>query len=279
MVDKIRELYRRLLYYLQRDKFDRELDEEIHAHLEMKAEASSRDGIPPDKARRTATLEFGNPTLIQEASREVLSFRRLEALLQDLRYGSRVLFQKDRGFTFTAILILALGIGATTTIFSLLNAVLLKPLAYPDSDRIVSVWRFQGSGFSGPELADLQDQSKAFEELSYLNASGFNMAADAVPERVQGLNASASFFRILGAKPAMGRTFSEEEDRPETSPVVIISNNLWRDRFASNPDILGREISDRSSSDNPSVPWSSDGKFNTPGHISFAIGNPSRRKR
>jgi hypothetical protein len=119
MVDTIRQLYRRLQYYLNRNQFDRELDEELRAHLEMKAQEIARQGTPLEEAHRAATLQLGNRTRIREASREVFSFTRLEALIHDLRYGSRILFKKDTAFSFTAILILGLGIGATTTIFSL----------------------------------------------------------------------------------------------------------------------------------------------------------------
>ena len=242
MFDRLREVYRRLQYYLHRSRFDRELEEELQNHLELKSREIAEQGLTAEEARRAATLQLGNRTLIQETSREVFSFTRLEALAQDLRYGFRMLFQRGRGFTFIAILILALGIGATTTTFSLLNAVLLKPLAYPDPDGIAALWRYEKSPFSGPDFADLKDQSKAFEDLSALNATGFNMAAGGFPERVQGLMASANFFRILRAQPAIGRTFANGEDAPETNSVVVISNSLWRDRFDSSPDILGKII-------------------------------------
>ena len=242
MFDRIREVYRRAVYYFRRDEFDRELEEELRNHLDLKTREIARQGIPAEEAHRAATLQLGNRTLIQETSREVFSFSRLETLIQDLKYGFRMLFKNELGFALTAIVILALGIGATTTTFSLVNAVLLKPLAYPDPNRIVALWRYQNSGFSGPDFADLKDQSEAFEDLSALNATGLNIAGAAFPERVQGLVVSANFFRILRAQPALGRTFLDNEDRPEASPVVVISNTLWRDRFDSNPEVLGKAI-------------------------------------
>jgi putative ABC transport system permease protein len=235
-------MYRRAFYYLHRDEFDRELEEELQNHLDLKAREIAKDGLPAEEARRAATLQLGNRTLIRETSREVFSFSRLETLIQDLKYGFRMLFKNDFGFALAAIVILALGIGATTTTFSLLNAVLLKPLAYPDPDRIVALWRYGNSVFSGPDFADLKDQSEAFEDLSALNATGLNLAGPAFPERVQGMMVSANFFRILRAQPALGRTFLDNEDRPEASPVVVISNTLWRDRFDSNPETLGKTI-------------------------------------
>src|SRR5215467_13246363 len=184
MFDRIREVYRRLHYYLHRNRFHRELDEELRAHLEMKIQEIAQQGISSEQARRTATLQLGNRTLIRETSREVFSFGRLEALVQDLKYGFRALFKKNRALSFTAILILGLGIGATTTIFSLVNAIMLNPLGYSEPDKIVTVWRYQGSPFSGPDLADLTDQSRAFSDLSGFEPTGFNVAGVGLPERL-----------------------------------------------------------------------------------------------
>jgi putative ABC transport system permease protein len=173
----------------------------------------------------------------------------MNTLLQDIRYGIRVML-KSRGFTVAAVLALALGIGANTAIFSVVNGVLLRPLPYPDPERIITVWQnLETRG--GPKLeytspADFKDwkeQSEAFEHMAAFAGWGPTLTGQAEPEQLRGAAVSYDMFSVLGIEPALGRSFNEEEDRAGAEPVVILSNGLWRRRFGADPSLVGKTIS------------------------------------
>jgi putative ABC transport system permease protein len=165
----------------------------------------------------------------------------MNGIIQDFRYGLRML-TKSPAFAAVAILALGLGVGATTTVFSLFNAILLRPLGYPNSDRIAAVWEWESSPFSGPDFADLRHDTKSFEALSLISDYGFNLTGAEQPEWVDGFRVSASFFHVLGTRPAIGRTFLEGEDQPWAAPVAVVSDRLWRNRFAADPQICGKAV-------------------------------------
>ncbi|HEX2661921.1 MAG TPA: ABC transporter permease [Candidatus Acidoferrum sp.] len=168
----------------------------------------------------------------------------MNSLLQDVRYGIRMLI-KNPGFTTVAVLTLGLGIGANTAIFSVINAVLLRPLAVEDPSHIVYLeeqWRDIFPGLSVGNFVEIQSQSKSYSKLCSSNSASFNLAAREVPERVSGEIVTADYFSTFGVQPVLGRTFTPDEDKPGRSEAVVLSEQLWRTRFASNPAIVAQTL-------------------------------------
>jgi predicted permease len=248
MMDKLSQLWRRLLFYARRDRFDRELEEEMRFHLEMKAQENAEAGMEPLEARYAAHRQFGNQTLLREVSRDMWGFRTLEALAKDLRYGLRMMI-KNPGFTVVAVISLALGIGANTAIFSIVNSVLLRPLPYPSAERLMTIWEDHRAR-NGPErewtsppgFEDWRDQAKSFDHVVAVQFWQPTLTGQGEPERLTGAQVSHDTFAMLGVAPALGRSFRPEEDRPGVESVVIISHGLWRKRFGADPSLVGRRI-------------------------------------
>ena len=172
----------------------------------------------------------------------------METLVQDLRFAARMLF-KNPGFTFVAVLALALGIGANTAIFSVVNAVLLRPLPFNEPDRLAMIWEDntkEGDNeypISFPDLIDFQNQNKSFEMMGAVTPRwNLTLAGSGEPERIQGHFASANFFKTLGVSPMLGRAFLPDEDEPGKDPVVVLSHALWQSRYGANPDVLGKTL-------------------------------------
>ncbi len=220
-----------------------DLEEEIRSHLEMEEQENLESGMPPDEARYAALRRFGNVTLAQERSREMWGWDFIETLWQDVRYGLRMLL-KNPGFTFVAVLTLALGIGANTAMFTVVNTVLLHPLPYPDSGRIVNIARQGGGSNSVPMFTYWQQKNTLFEDLTAydLTGTGLNLSGGDRPELVQGVHVSRNYFRLFGANPILGRTFTAEEDRPGGTHVVLMSYGLWQRRCGGVPSILGKTM-------------------------------------
>jgi putative ABC transport system permease protein len=215
---------------------DRDFGLELESHLSMLTEDKIRSGMTAEEARRKARLELGGLAQLQQAHRDIRLFPFVGTLLQDLRYGVRRL-RRNPGFTIVAVLTLALGIGATTAIFSVVNAVMLRPLPYRNPDRLVLVPNVRGTDF-----LRWRDQSKAFESMAAFYFHTDDLTGSGEPERLAVLYVSANLFATLGVAPALGRAFTPEEDREGGGPVVVLSDSFWRRRFGSDPQVIGRAI-------------------------------------
>jgi predicted permease len=232
---------------INRRRAEVELEEEIRTHLELETEQNVEVGMTPEEARYVALKTFGSVTLSKEDSRAMWGFRSLETLWQDVHFGVRMLM-KNPGFTIVAVIALALGIGANSAIFSVVNTVLLRPLPYKDPDRLVMVWEDatkQGFPRDTPAPAnyiDWRDQNQVFEGMAAIADMSFNLTGVGEPERIEGRRVSANLFTLLGVEPQLGRAFLPEEDQPGANRVVIMSHGLWQRRFGSDVTIIGKPL-------------------------------------
>jgi putative ABC transport system permease protein len=224
-----------------------ELEDELHAHLEMLTEESVRNGVNVDEARRQAKIKLGNDFRTQEDFRRQTGLPFLEVLLQDLRYGLRML-RKSPAFTAIAIITLALGIGANSAIFSVVNGVLLQPLPYGDPGRLINIFNTAPSrdldnfGGSPPDFRALRERNQSLTSLSALSMSFFNLTGPAQPERLRAAVVSAEYFTTLGVKPAIGRAFLPNEEQWGSHHVVILSDAFWRAHLNADPNIQWKTI-------------------------------------
>src|SRR5262245_5806270 len=247
MMDKLSQLWRRLLFYLRRDRFDRELEEEMRFHLEMKARENAEAGMKSEEARYAARRQFGNQTLLREVSREMWGVRSIETLFQDLRFGIRM-FLKSPGLTAVLILTIALGIGFNSALFSVVNTLLLSPLQFPDADRLIIAGARSAKisrnrlGVTPEEFTEWRKQTQSFAGVAAHDGTLFNLSGTDEPERMQAGRVSTNFFSVIGIKPALGRDFLPEEDELKGGRVVILSQSVWRRRFNADPSLIGRTI-------------------------------------
>ena len=252
MVNMWTEFTRRLAMLFRGRHFDADLEEEMRLHRELREREQSEAGVGPEEARYRARRRFGNDLLLREESRDMWGWSWLENSLQDVRFAWRILL-KNRAFTAVAVLTLGLGIGANTAIFTFVDASLLKPLPYPDSAKIVFIAQHP------PHSSDLvhvhpfdflqwQARSQSFDALALVQSIPANAMGPEGAEQLSGLWTTAGLFRVFGVSPALGRGFTEDEsvavgDPPAaTGHVVIISHALWRQRFASDPNIIGKTL-------------------------------------
>jgi len=236
MIHYLRALAAKLRGLFGDRRADRELDDEIETHLRLLTERYVLQGMTETEAAWAARRQFGNVTLLKEENREMRGIRFIETLFQDLRYGLKML-RRNPGFTLVAVLTLALGTGATTAVFSVVNAVLLRPLQYRDPDRLVLV-----PNASGHDFLRWRDQSKAFESMAAFDFGTADLTGSGEPERLATATVSTELFATLGVAPALGRAFTPEEDREGGEQVVVLSDSFWRRRFGSDPQVIGRAI-------------------------------------
>ena len=228
-----------------RESVDHELSEEIRAHVDLLTDQKIRAGLEPEAARRAALVDVGGVEQVKERVREVRMGRPLEDLSQDLRYALRGL-RKHPSFTVVAVLTLALGIGANTAIFTVINAVLLKPLPYDRPEQLVVVIETVSDrpfGVSFQNFVDWRNQNTVFENITAVRPrESFNLTGAGESERLQGRLVSANFLSTLGIKPIRGRDFLAEDDQPSATPVAIISHALWQRRFGADENITGKPL-------------------------------------
>ena len=230
---------------LRRKQVEEELDEELQSYLEMAVEKKINAGMTPEEAKRAASVEFGGVNQVKEQVRDVGFESRVESVFRDIHYGLRVLAKRP-GFTTVVVLTLALGIGANTAIFSVVNAVLLDPFPYPDADRLVRVQTGWQSGVFGPvstpEYLDYREQGSSFEELALYRSLSVNLSIDSAdPERVFGVQASTELFQVLRSNPFLGRTFVPDDGIPGADRVALISFSTWRRKFGADLDVVGQQ--------------------------------------
>ena len=243
----LNKLKTRLHALLRKSKIESELDEELRYHIEQQTEQNIRLGMNPEEARHAARKSFGGVEQAKERSRDARGMRWLEELWQDLRSGLRMMLKRP-GFTLIAISMLAIGIAANTTIFSIADALILRPFNFPNQDRLVMIWsQSLQAGFDHKHImagvfTDWQEQSQSFEQLVRYTEGFFDLTGAHQPEQVWGYNVSANFFDAFGVKAAIGRAMQKGDDEPGRNRVVVLRHSFWQRRFGSDPEIVGRTL-------------------------------------
>jgi len=247
VIPRLTSLFRNLFH---KDRVDQEFTEEIQAYLDMLTETKIRQGLTPREARRNALVELGGIEQVHEKVREIRMGQFIETVWRDVRFGVRTLVHSPV-FSVVTVLSLALGIGANTAIFSVVNGLLLRPLPYPESERIVDVWHtppqqsFPGLdrfSVSPANYLDWKAQSIAFEQIAIYSYTGFSLSASNDPLPLIGAAVSSDFFSVLRTNAMRGRTFTSDEERPGRDQVALIGHGLWQRAFGANPNIIGQTL-------------------------------------
>jgi putative ABC transport system permease protein len=247
LIPRLTSLWRNLFH---KDRVEQEFTEEIQAYLDMLTEAKIRQGLTPQEARRSALVELGGVEQVQEKVREIRMGQFIETMWRDVRTGVRALVHSPV-FTVVTVLSLALGIGANTAIFSVVNGLLLRPLPYPEPEQIVHVWHtppqqsFPGLdrfSVSPANYLDWKAQSSAFEQMAVYTDTGLSLSTSNDPLPLIGAVVSSDFFSVLRTNAMQGRTFTPDEERPGRDQVVVIGHALWQRAFGANPNIIGQTL-------------------------------------
>jgi predicted permease len=245
MMRTLRAFTLRLRGLFQSRRAEDEFAAELASHVALHTEDGVRNGLAPAEARRQALIRLGGAEQTRQNYRERSGLPFLEELSQDMTYSLRVL-RKNRGFALVTILTLALGIGANTALFSIVNTVLLNPLPYPHSEELIAVHEskanFDQGSVSYPNFRDWQRDNKTLAAIAIAHQRRFTLTGTGDTERLPGDYVSSDFFSILGVKPVLGRLFAPGEDEIGRSPLVVISAGLWARKFSSRPDVLGKTI-------------------------------------
>ncbi len=244
----LRAMFWRLRGLLRSEQGDREFVAELEANLQMHIEDNLRSGMSKEEARRQALIRLGGVEATKEMYRERRGLPLMETVLQDLRFACRTL-RKNLAFTTIAVLTLALGIGANTAIFSMVNALLLHPYSFPQLDRLVRVWENSGIDegvdarrVAAPDAADLLSRTAVFDALATYRCGDFNLNAEGNVEAVRGCAVSSNFFDVLGVSPASGRAFSATEEQAGADQVAVVSYGFSQRHFAGDPEVIGKVI-------------------------------------
>ncbi|HEX6717262.1 MAG TPA: ABC transporter permease [Pyrinomonadaceae bacterium] len=229
-----------------REKVIHDIDREMRSHLELQVEANMRAGMSPEEAHEKAMRSFGNVNRAVDAAYDVKGGGLFETLAQDLRYGLRMLI-KHKAFTSIAVVTLALGIGANTAIFSVVNELLLRPLPYRDAERIMMLWEVTPEGrhqntTSRANYRSWRDQSSSYQNIAAFTDQRLNLTGTGEPEELSVQFATPDLFKVLGVDPILGRTFLPEDDKDGRSPVAVLSYSLWQRRFGGDRNIIGQQI-------------------------------------
>jgi predicted permease len=247
----LREAFSRLRSFLHKDQLDPELNEEMASHLAMAVEDNMRRGMSAEEARRQALVRFGGVDQARERHRQARGLPGLDVLMQDLRFTLRTL-RRDRGFTIVAVLILALGIGANVAVFSVVNAILLRPLPFRDPQQLVRIVEKNPKAgessrtYSADATQDFQQQNRSFQSVSgyfaFTAPDNFKLVGKGQPIPVTGILVAEGFFQTLGVVPPVGRLFRPEEFVEHAPPVILLSYLFWKRQFGGDPSIVGRAI-------------------------------------
>jgi putative ABC transport system permease protein len=225
---------------LQRSRVESEMDAELRFHVEACAEDLVRSGVPRSQALRRARIEFGGIERAKEECRDARGVSFIEGLIQDVRFGLRML-RKNPGFTAAAVLTLALGIGATTAIFSVVYGVLLRPLPFPEANRLVAIWEVNHHGtyshLADPNFDDFRDQNHTFQAIAKYNDGEASVVGPAGPMRMRVASVTHDFFEVLGVAPVIGRSFASDDAHPGAAPVLLASHRYWKEYLASARDL------------------------------------------